>query len=134
MRSFIGDDEINAFCIVSMICYEMANHAVHLRAAFCDVWCNRVVRRRGFMRPLHAALHRASRGRGHLHLKKHHCFLSRALCEVRCKRIVRHSFHFDQIWNNGAYANSATATGRCTANDCRCNLIRAISCAVSAVI
>ena len=32
------------------------NHAVHLRAAFCDVRCNRVVRRRGCLRPLHAQL------------------------------------------------------------------------------
>ena len=30
-----------------------ANHAVHLRAAFCAVWCNRVVRRRGWLHPLH---------------------------------------------------------------------------------
>ena len=38
------------------------NHAVHLRAAFCDVWCNRVVRRRGFMRPLHVWHNRRERG------------------------------------------------------------------------
>ena len=33
-------------------CLADANDAVHLRAAFCDVWCNRIVRRRGLLRPL----------------------------------------------------------------------------------
>ena len=44
---------------------KMSNHAVHLQAAFCAVGCNRVVRRRGLMRPLHALLHRAHRAGGH---------------------------------------------------------------------
>ena len=38
------------------------NDAVHLRAAFCDVGCNRVVRRRGCMRPLHAAFQPREKG------------------------------------------------------------------------
>ena len=46
------------------------------------------------MRPLHAALHRASRGRGHLKYGKRHRIFFRALCEVACKRIVRHFFLF----------------------------------------
>ena len=43
----------SCLCCKKTCNYARENHAVHLRAAVCEVWCNRVVRRRGFMRPLH---------------------------------------------------------------------------------
>ena len=65
-------------CHTLTIFMMIPNHAVHLRAVFCDVWCNRVVRRRGFMRPLHAAFQ--ARGRaGAPFLDIRHPFLSPAL-------------------------------------------------------
>ena len=64
-----------------------ANDAVHLRAAVCDVGCNRVVRRRGLMRPLHALLHRAERA-GDNQARNTATNLPRPPFALRCKQIV----------------------------------------------
>ena len=69
-----------------------ANHAVHLRAAVCAVWCNRVVRRRGCMRPLHALLHRAERAGGN-QTRKNTTGFSRPPFALRCKQIVRQNIY-----------------------------------------
>ena len=67
----------------------MANHAVHLRAAFCAVWCNRVVLRARLFARGERGVSAARDGRGHLNLIQCHPILFRALLEVGCKRIVR---------------------------------------------
>ena len=65
------------------------NHAVHLRAAFCDVRCNRVVKRRSLMRPLNALLHRAQRAGGD-QARHTATNLPRPPFALRCKQIVSH--------------------------------------------
>ena len=114
MSTYFLDNLFHAFL-------QKANHAVHLRAAVCEVWCNRVVRRRGFMRPLHTPGSGAAKGGGHETLGNsnqfspppfgvpcnrgvrlrgcmrplHHAVhLRAAFCDVWCNRIVRHPHIF----------------------------------------
>ena len=59
----------------------MPNRAVHLRAAFCAVWRNRVVRRRGLLRPLQAIIS--------IDAIPTHLFLIRLYChKIRNSRVV----------------------------------------------
>ena len=67
MRQCAMSDATAWFSATRLVAFA-ENDAVHLRAAVCEVGCNRVVRRRGLMRPLHDRASGASRGRGHMHL------------------------------------------------------------------
>ena len=55
MRQCAMSDATAWFSATRLVAFA-ENDAVHLRAAVCEVGCNRVVRRRGLMRPLHAPL------------------------------------------------------------------------------